>query len=95
MIVTMKENSLVVERAGSPKIYSESQLLHNIKVELITQGHDVIKKLMWKDGHMTSDTQHYIRERKGEFAIWDGNYQIRLANEAFNSGEVIYNVERN
>jgi len=56
---------IVTKEPGDPKLYNESLLLHRVKVELIKQGHDVIKKLMYKDGHMVADTEHYIRERKG------------------------------
>jgi len=83
----------VTRGAIDQKLYSESHLLHLVKKELIRQGYDVIKKLMWKDGHLVGDTQHYIRERKGKFAIWFGSYAIRTSYEDYNEGEVVYQVE--
>jgi len=83
---------------GDPKFYSESILLHHIKLILIEIGYDVIKKLMWKDGHMVAETQHYIRSRKvgGDpeaMYIWDGRYNVRnLAEDFNNNGEVVLDI---
>jgi hypothetical protein len=43
---------------------AESIFLYHVKNELIKQGYDVIKKQMWKDGHMVSMGAQYIRTRK-------------------------------
>ena len=95
MKVTLNERTCVVERGDSPKIYSESGLLHKVKVALIDQGHDVIKKRMWKDGHVVDELQQYIRDRKWKFAIRDGMWNIRKCTEPFNQdGAVVLNVER-
>jgi hypothetical protein len=89
---------------GDPKIYSESLLLHGIKKELIKQGHDVIKKRMWKDGHLYGDDKlQYIRSRnKGKkfqnshdfIMVYDGNYAIRAMEKEYNEGELTLLVER-
>ena len=56
----------------------ESRLLNHIKKELNEKhGLDLIKKLAYKDGHLISETQHILRDRKGSFCIWDASYQIR------------------
>ena len=51
-------------------------------------GHDVIKKLMWKDGHLVDDYQYYIRSRnpfeKGSFFIYQSDYAIRQIFEPWN-----------
>jgi hypothetical protein len=79
---------------GDKKIYSESTLMHHIKQELIKQGHDVIKKRMWKDGHLVDDTIQYIRSRKlkpepDSIAVHDHLYVIRnLAEDYRTYGEV-------
>ncbi len=84
----------VTREIKDPKIYSESRLLYLVKKELIRQGYDVIKKLMSKDGHLVSDTEHYIRDRRDKFAIWFGSYALRFSYEDYNKdGEVIYQVE--
>lgn len=95
-----------VRRADGPKIYSESRLLHLIKRELIKQGYDVIKKRMWKDGHMYGDeTTQYIRTRsrkmdRDSFHIYDGGYALRLLYEPYNKGGFVelgvgYDIFRN
>lgn len=68
---------------------AESTFLYHVKQELIKQGYDVIKTRMWKDGHLVDDTQQYIRDKKGAFAIYNGSYAIYDAGEEFNTeGEV-------
>jgi hypothetical protein len=106
MQVTMKGNQCIVTREPKdPKFRDtnwgsgESTLLYNVKKELIKQGYDLIKKRMWKDGHLVSDTCQYLRAKKPtdnpdkDIYVWDGNYQIRNAAEDFNKdGKVTYNV---
>ena len=105
MKVVLGEHTLIVTREDSdPKIYSESLLLHKVKLELIKQGHDVIKKRMWKDGHLYGDnTLQYIRSRNlskkfqnthGFIMVYDGEYAIRAMVDDYNQGELILNVER-
>ena len=89
----------VIREPGDPKIYSESTLLYKVKRELIKQGYDVIKKRMWKDGHLFgSDTTQYIRSRrttnKPFLMIYDESYQLRLSYEDYNKGELILTVDR-
>lgn len=70
---------------------AESTFLYYVKQELIKQGYNVIKKLMWKDGHLVDDTQQYIRTRHwgdlnvdGEFCVYNSEYSIVDAGETFN-----------
>ena len=95
MKVTLNTHTLIAEREESEKIYSESLLLHKIKVALIEQGHDVIKKRMWKDGHMVGgDDMQYIRSRKGDWCVYDTQYALRLSTEPYNKpgGSVMLTV---
>jgi len=82
----------IVDRGDGRKIYVESLLMHHIKKELIKQGHDVIKKLMWKDGHMMSDLQYYLRSRKiksnDAFMLYDGKWMIRKTQDDYNNGRL-------
>ena len=104
MIVKLKKNCCIVTREKTdPKFYGivnaagESKLLHHIKLELIKQGHKVIKKRMWKDGHLVDSMQQYLRTVKGyepSFQIWNSNWAINGAEENFNKGEVVLSVER-
>ena len=105
MKVELKKNCCVVTREeGDPKFYGvqnaagESKLLHHIKLELIKQGHKVIKKRMWKDGHLKDDMQQYIRTVKDyepSFCIYNGRWAIEGAEEDFNKeGKVVLILER-
>ena len=97
MKVTINNNTVSVNRTDDKeRFYNESQLLYQIKNELIKQGYDVIKKRMWKDGHlMGNDDTQYIRERNYKFAIYDGEYQIRFLHKDFNKdGYVTLSIEK-
>ena len=92
----------VIKEAGDPKFTGvveargESRLLHHIKKELIKQGFDVIKKRMWKDGHLMDDMQQYVRTRskKKGFMIWNGHWATEGAEVPFNeAGSVVLNVD--
>ncbi len=91
MQLIITENILTVKRGNSPKIHNESALYYAIKKELQSQGYDVIKKLMWKDGHLYGDnTLPYIRGRKQNDKtpmIYDGAYAIRSIVEFYNKSD--------
>lgn len=83
----------VTAEPGDKPIYSKTAFFHRLKKVLQSQGLDVIKKLMWKDGHLTDARNYYIRDRKWRFAIYDGDYQIRdLVKEYRDDGEVQLDV---
>lgn len=107
MKLVFNENSLHVYReSGDPKYYGvmnaagESRLLYAIKNQLNTDGWDLIKKRMHKDGHLMADMQQYLRTRKPtgnpdkDIYIYNGYWQIRGAEEDFNAGHVVLIVER-
>jgi hypothetical protein len=90
----------VTKEATDKKLYNESLLLHKVKLELIKQGYDVIKKRMWKDGHlMGDDTTQYIRSRNPKadnfIMVYDGDYALRLSIEDYNKGELNLRVSGN
>jgi hypothetical protein len=94
-----KYHCIITREKDDLKIYSESLLLYKVKQELIKQGYDVIKKRMWKDGHLYGDdTLQYIRSRypnlKGYFAIYDGQYAIRAMVGDYNKGKLELLVDR-
>ena len=95
-----KSHCIITREEGDPKIYSESLLLDKVKKELIKQGYDVIKKRMWKDGHLYGDdTLQYIRTRnvkdeKNFFQIYDNDYAIRPMVRDFNEGSLDLWVDR-
>ena len=79
--------SIAIYRDDEPKIYSESAFWHAVKRELQKQGYDVIKKLMWKDGHLKDDNEYYVRSRKylpDSFMISQTDYAIRSVYDDYN-----------
>ena len=84
VILDLENGICTVLREDGPKIYKETALFHAVKKELIKQGYNVIKKLMWKDGHLVDDNRYYIRERKGKFAIHDPQHSIRWTYRPYN-----------
>ena len=87
---------LVFREAGDKAYYGvmnaagESNLLYAIKKLLNSQGYDLIKKRMWKDGHMVDDMQQYLRTRKPS---GDPEKDIFISNSqwAIEGAEVMYN----
>ena len=72
------------------RFYSESAFWHALK-KALNNGHtfrgeklDLIKKLMWKDGHLVDDHEYYLRDRKGRYCIFDRDYNIRDLAKEFN-----------
>ena len=67
---------------------------------LIAAGIPMIRKRMYKDGHMVAEEQHYLRSpriKRGQpyLMIWNGNYAIEGADTMWNrDGRVLLQVER-
>lgn len=73
-------------------IKDESQLLYHVKNHLTRQGHVLIKKRMWKDGHMVDDKQQYVRSknlRKDPFCVYNSTWQIADAHWEYNERGVV------
>jgi len=67
----------------------ESRLLYHIKQQLNDAGCDLIKKRMWKDGHLVGDMQQYLRIRSKSsptphIYVHNGEWQVEGAEVAFN-----------
>ncbi len=89
---------LVFREEGDKPFYGvqnaagESALLYAVKKLLNLQGYDLIKKRMWKDGHLVDDMQQYLRTRKpsGEFEkdiyIYNRLWAIEGAEVDYNRG---------
>lgn len=90
-------SSLRLEKTeGGKRFKSESAFWYHLKKLLIDAGYDVIKKLMYKDGHMVDDHIYYVRTRnfkkKESFAVHDSAYAVRNLAEDWNRlepGEVM------
>ena len=65
-----------------------STLLYHVKQLLNKAGCDLIKKHMWKDGHLVDDMQQYLRTRQGgkgpHIYVSDPMWNIRCPAEEFN-----------
>ena len=80
----------LVKREVEEKCCStETEFYHRLKKELQKQGHNVIKKLAYKDGHLLDQYQYYIREQKWKFCVYDSQYALRLIHKPFNNWEEI------
>jgi hypothetical protein len=78
---------------SEPYVRNESDLFLRLRNVLIRLGYDVIKKLMWKDGHLVDEYEHYVRSRHvnrpDAFAIYDSDYVIRSSAQEYNrEGEI-------
>jgi len=96
MKVTLTERECIVEREpGDLKFYGiknaagESRLLYYVKLILNAQGNDLIKKRMWKDGHLVDEMQQYLRTRSKNspglhIYIYNNRWQIEGAEKEYN-----------
>jgi hypothetical protein len=73
-----------ISRNGSEKLYSDSLVLHRIKLALISQGYDVVKRRFWSDGK-----EEYIRDRQWKFAMYDNDAYRRTLYEDYNKEETV------
>lgn len=107
MKIEFDGNEVTITREPGDKKYygtiggkGESLLLNAIKQELNKQGYDLIKKRMWKDGHLVDSLQQYLRTRKkgagkADIYIYSDFWALRGANEDFNEGKVTLRVYYN
>ena len=81
MKVSLANNKLTVTREKNYP--TESAWWYDLKKTLNAQGHDLIKKVMSKDGHMVGgDTYpYYLRDRKGKYCFFDNHYAEREVNK--------------
>ena len=102
MKIEFHEGYIEVFREKGDKAYygvmnaaGESNLFYAIKNKLNSQGYDLIKKRMYKDGHMVADMQQYLRTRKPsgdpekDIYIINGMWVIQGAEVYYNAGSVI------
>lgn len=94
MNVNLHDGYIVV--SGDEKFKTESAFWFALRNKLREMGHDVIKKLIYKDGHMIGSNTYpyYLRERKGKWCIWDSQYAVRFLHKQFNEQkEVVLSKE--
>ena len=97
MKIEFYETYILVYREKGDKAYygimnaaGESALLYAIKKLLNSQGHDLIKKRMWKDGHLVDNMQQYLRTCKPS---GNPNKDIYISNSQWDieGAEIMYN----
>ena len=105
MKVTLKGHACTVVREdgdphfrGIQNAAGESRLLYHVKRELTRQGYDIIKKRMWRDGHLMADMQQYLRTRCPSTShclmIYNPRWAIEGADETLNrEGSVTLRVD--
>uniref|UniRef100_A0A6M3JS70 Uncharacterized protein n=1 Tax=viral metagenome TaxID=1070528 RepID=A0A6M3JS70_9ZZZZ len=97
MKVTFDKSSMTVEKEhGDKNFYNtdwasgESTFLHCLKKVLNNCGFDLIKKRMWKDGHLVDADQLYLRTRNpsGDSAkdimLYNAHWQINGLDKDWN-----------
>ncbi len=82
------------QEQSDPRMKNESHFFYHLKLALNKQGYDLIKKLMWKDGHMTDDLRYYLRQKKIKknepcAMVIDDAYYFRNTAKAFNDGNYV------
>mgnify|MGYP003126427630 FL=1 len=105
MEVTLSDACCTVKKQKGDKPFkssswgtAESGLLYAVKQFLNGEGHDLIKKRMWKDGHLVDDEAIYLRTRnakspKPHVMIYNKYRDIYDAGREFNAkGEVKLDV---
>lgn len=100
--ITYSKNVMTVQTGtvGDPKpdkFYSETAFFHAVKT-VLNRDHkapdgerfDLIKKLMYKDGHLFGDDHsYYLRDRKWRFCIYDGFWAVRDICKEFNANGTV------
>lgn len=93
MKLVFEKGGLTVIREETDPLYygvggakGESRLLYAIKKQLQKMGFDVIKKRMWKDGHLVDDMQQYLRSKDGNWCAFNGHWAIEGLEGRFNTG---------
>jgi len=77
---------------------AESRLLHNVQKILNGRGYDLIKKRMWRDGHMFgSEHSQYLRSRNlkavPSLYVYHADAALEVAAESYNVlGRVVLDV---
>ena len=96
MQIQLNDNNtclVVIKQPGD----SSRNILYHLKRELQARGINVVKKLMWKDGHMVNDREHYLKvpikaATKDQPHIWvyDPNYAIRDLDTTWKESGIVF-----
>lgn len=95
-----RTETITVYRDDDKKVYTETLFWYKLKQLLQSQGFDVIRKEMAKDGHMVDDHEFYVRSRnlkkKKSFWIYDPYWNIDWTHAEYNKlGKVNLSIEYN
>ena len=65
-------------REKGERFRNSSQVFFQLRNLMRGAGYDVVKRNMEQDGHLMGDRHtYYVRDRRGRFAVYDGDYAIR------------------
>ncbi len=85
---------IVTRDPGVKGPWKESTFFYHLAHRLNEMGFDVIRKRMWRDGHLTASFRQYVRSRDWEWCVCDDNYMLRDVCADFRKdGEVALRVE--
>ena len=88
MKVKLSKSGCTLTLLPGEKVRSESALFYAMRNALLAQGRDVIKKCPGKDGHLFS-APWYVRDRRGRYCIFDGDYAIRDCAQDLNAARTL------
>jgi hypothetical protein len=71
------------------KYRTETAFFYALKLAMQANGLDVVKKRMWKDGHMTDNYNLYIRDRKWKYCVVDPQHCVRAIYTEFNENRSV------
>lgn len=89
----------VTRESGDPKFYGvkdaagESRFLYYLKGFLEKEfGWSLIKKRMWRDGHLVNEVQQYLRTPDSKVMLWNDHWAVAGLEQDWNRGEAVLSV---
>lgn len=97
-VLTVIKESTDKKYYGTRNAAGESNFLYDLKKQLSSKGFDLVKKRMWKDGHLVDDMQQYLKTPKKSskaphIYLYGGFWTARGLNDDFNNGSVDISIE--
>jgi hypothetical protein len=82
------QGEIILHRESGSRIYKDTTLLYQAAKLLNTKGANVIRKEACKDGHLTSEGNYYLVDRKRHYGWHFSHYQLRPAYQDYNDGKL-------
>lgn len=96
MIVVYQNGALRVLKEPGDRRYGKDESLfwYHLRCKLLEMGYDVVKRRMYKDGHMVLDSLFYVRDRKHRWCLYDNLSAVRFMSQDFDTkGEVSLSIQ--